>query len=222
MKDLLSEAAEEPDAWYHAPLGAWVEEREQKLLLEVLNLRAGQTVVDINAGTGRLARTLAASTGIHLIAVEPGESMRVLGEARTRGLAVEWRSGGPEHLPVDDAATDVVLLITVLDFVPDRACVLEEARRTLRPGGKLIVGALDVLSPWAALYHHLGQQGIGPWANAQLWTPDGLAQFLGISDSDVRGCVFLAPAAQPPYPEADAAGERAGNRPAFLVATWTK
>jgi len=222
MKDLASEAPGEQDAWYHDPLGAWVEQTEQELLLDVLDLREGQTVVDINAGTGRLARMLAASTSARLIAVEPSGSVRGLGEARTRGLSVEWRSGGPESLPVDDAAADVVLLITVLEFVPDQHRVLQEARRILRPGGELIVGALAVLSPWAALYRHLGQQGIGPWASAHLWTPDELVHLLGISDADVRGCVFLSPAAQPPYPEADAAGVRAGNRPAFLTASWKK
>ncbi len=222
MKDLATTTPDDQDAWYHDPLGRWVEQTEQALLLDVLALHEGQTVVDINAGTGRLARTLAASTGANLIAVEPCRSVRDIGEARTRGLRVQWLSGGPESLPIDDATADVVLLITVLEFVPDRYRVFEEANRVLRPGGKLIVGALNVLSPWAALYHHLGQQGIGPWASAHLWTPDQLAQLLGISDAEVYGCVYLAPAAQPPFPEADASGMRAGNRPAFLVASCTK
>lgn len=222
MKDLATTAPDDQDAWYHDPLGRWVEQTEQALLLDVLALHEGQTVVDINAGTGRLARTLAASTGANLLAAEPCRSVRDIGEARTRGLPVRWLSGGPESLPVDDATADVVLLITVLEFVPDRYRVFEEARRVLRPGGKLVVGALNVLSPWAALYHHLGQQGIGPWASAHLWTPDQLAQLLGISDAEVRGGVYLSPAAQPPFREADAAGMRAGNRPAFLVASCTK
>lgn len=221
MKDLASERPEDQDAWYHDPLGAYVEQTEQAVLLDALAPRPGEAVVDVNAGTGRLARRFALA-GAHVIAVEPSESLQSLGKRRTDGLAVEWRSGYPEELPVEDAAANAVLLVTVLEFVREPERVLAEVRRVLKPGGRLVAGGLCALSPWAALYRHLGAHDVGPWASARLWGEGEFAGLLDVPDDAVRSCVYLAPNAQPPYPEADAAGRRAGNHAAFLVATWTK
>lgn len=222
MKQVTTHRIEDVDAWYHDPLGAWVEQTEQVLLKQTLGLREGETVVDINAGTGRLAHSLAKHTGATVIAVEPSGSLRALGEKRTAGLTVEWREGIPETLPVEDAQVDALLLVAVLEFVRDPEEVLAEARRVIKPGGRLVVGALSALSPWAALYRHLGEQRVGPWAEARLYTEHELSELLNIADADVQRCVYLAPAAQPPYPEADEAGKRAGNKGAFMVARWDK
>ncbi len=218
MKQIPADRPGDVDAWYRDPLGAWMEQTEQDLLIECLGLRPGEMVVDVNAGTGRLARSVTQRSGGRVLAVEPSGSLRALGEKRTEGLSVEWSEGIPEALPVGDREADAVLLVTVLDFVHDPKRVLGEARRVLRPGGRLVVGSLCALSPWAALYRYLGEQGVGPWVGAHLWTEDELARLLGIPDTEVRQCVYLAPSAQPPYPEADAAGRRAGNKGAFLVA----
>ena len=213
---------EEYDAWYTEPLGAFVEEVERALLLDGLRPRPQETIADVGAGTGRLAAYLAQHQAARVVAVEPSASMRAAGEGRTRGLAVEWRDGVAEELPQGDASVDAVALVTVLEFVPDPARAVAEARRVLRPGGRLVVGGLSPLSGWGALYRHLGDGGAEPWASARFWTPEDLANLLGVPEASVRGALSLAPSAEPPYPEADAAGSRAGNAPAFLVARWER
>lgn len=45
-------------------------------------------------------------------------------------------SGQAEALPFEDRAFDVVLMVTVLGEVPDRAAAVREAARVLRSGGK--------------------------------------------------------------------------------------
>lgn len=45
---------------------------------------------------------------------------------------------------------------------------------------------------------------------------------LGLAEDDERRAFYLAPGAQPPYDEADAAGRRAGNRSAFLLAVGNR
>jgi SAM-dependent methyltransferase len=46
-----------------------------------------------------------------------------------------------DALPVEDAGFDMVLLLQVLEHVPDPAAVLAELHRVLRPGGELVLTA---------------------------------------------------------------------------------
>ncbi|HEX5924238.1 MAG TPA: class I SAM-dependent methyltransferase [Baekduia sp.] len=52
--------------------------------------------------------------------------------------------------PVEDASVDVVLATETLEHVPDPAAFLAEARRVLRPGGRLILTV-----PFAARWHYI-------------------------------------------------------------------
>ncbi len=222
MSSTSTEAIGKFEAQEQNSLSEWFDEAKRKLVLDELQPRPDETVVDIGAGTGKLARHLAESAGIRVVAIETSRSLRALGKMKTHGEDVEWVEGSPEHMPLPDASVDAAILLNLLEFVADPRMAIEEAQRVLRPGGRLVAGVLCVLSSWAALYRYLGAQGVEPWAGAHLWTQDEFARMLGVRDADVRSAVYLAPAAQPPFPEADAAGQRAGNRAAFLLARWVR
>lgn len=53
----------------------------------------------------------------------------------------------PDDLSVLDGACDIVLLISVIQYLPreELPALLAQLRRTLKPGGKLVIG--DILSP---------------------------------------------------------------------------
>jgi SAM-dependent methyltransferase len=95
-----------------------------------LDLRAGRTVVDLAAGTGKFTRLLV-PTGARVIAVEPVAEMRAL----IRG-PVEVLDGTAEAMPLQDSSVDVVTVAQAFHwFDPEPA--LAEIRRVLRPGGTL-------------------------------------------------------------------------------------
>ena len=98
-------------------------------------------VGDLGCGTGQLAEELAPYVD-RVVAVD--ESPDMLEAARRRLEAVdpgdvEVRDGRLEALPVADGELDVALLSLVLHYVPEPARALEEAARTLRPGGRVLV-----------------------------------------------------------------------------------
>jgi SAM-dependent methyltransferase len=99
--------------------------------------QAAGEVLEIGAGTGR--NLLLYRTATRVVALEPGLGMRARAEraARAARVAVEVVDGTAEHLPFPEGAFDTVVASLVLCTVPDPARALAEARRVLRPGGRL-------------------------------------------------------------------------------------
>ena len=98
-----------------------------------LGITAGTTVVDLAAGTGKLARSLV-GTGARMVAVEPSAGMREQLTAAVPG--VEALDGTAENLPLEDGSVDAVVVGQAFHwFDGDRA--LPEIHRVLRPGGGL-------------------------------------------------------------------------------------
>jgi SAM-dependent methyltransferase len=104
----------------------------------------GTTVLDVGAGTGNL--TIAALDrwpDLVVTAIDASEEMlATLGTAvaADRPSAVgrlTTQVADAAALPVPDASLDVVMSSFVLQLVPNRARVLREIRRVLRPGGTL-------------------------------------------------------------------------------------
>jgi SAM-dependent methyltransferase len=98
-----------------------------------MRLGPGRTVVDLAAGTGKLARLLVPS-GAHVVAVEPVEAMRRLLE----GLGVEALAGAAEAIPLPDGCADGVAVAQALHWFRVEEA-LHEVHRILRPAGVLAV-----------------------------------------------------------------------------------
>jgi ubiquinone/menaquinone biosynthesis C-methylase UbiE len=94
----------------------------------------GPRLADIGGGTGDYAAALARE-GWEPVVVD--RSPEMLACAREKGLATV--AGDAQRLALADASFDAAMLVSMLHHVEDRAAALAEARRILRPGGRLAV-----------------------------------------------------------------------------------
>jgi ubiquinone/menaquinone biosynthesis C-methylase UbiE len=103
-------------------------------------LANGGTIVDVGCGTGTLAIALAAG-GAQVIGVDPDAEVLALARAKPGAHAVQWREGSATALPLADASADrVVMSLMLHHLAPEaRRDALAQARRVLRPGGRLHV-----------------------------------------------------------------------------------
>jgi SAM-dependent methyltransferase len=95
-----------------------------------IGVRAGRTVLDLAAGTGKLTRPLAAR-GAAVVAVEPVAEMR-----ERIGAAARVLDGTAEAIPLDGASVDAVTVGQAFHWF-DGPAALAEIHRVLRPGGAL-------------------------------------------------------------------------------------
>ena len=97
-------------------------------------LRRDATIIDIGAGTGRVAVALA-SRGFRVVALDPAVPMLQTTQRKSGEVLAVAAEG--THLPFRRNSADAVVLARILYLVPDWQNLLREARRILRQGGIL-------------------------------------------------------------------------------------
>ena len=104
--------------------------------------RAAGMVLELAVGTG-LNLALYPDQVEHVLGVDLSEGMldhaRARLHARGMGDRIEVRHGDVQHLDLADASVDTVLATYTLCTVPNPRAALIEARRVLRPGGRLLL-----------------------------------------------------------------------------------
>lgn len=120
-----------------------IHRRWKARLIDRLNPRPGQTLLDLAGGTGDIARRFLKRAGSGLaIVCDINESM--VREGRDRAIdsgvldAIAWIVGDAESLPVASASVDACTISFGLRNVTRIACALSEARRVLKPGGRFL------------------------------------------------------------------------------------
>jgi SAM-dependent methyltransferase len=107
-------------------------------LIDRLDVRPAQDVLDVATGTGNMALR-AAVRGARVVGLDLVPEL--LQTARQRagavGVAVDWVEGDAEDLPFDDERFDHVVSVFGVQFAPRHEVAAAELARVCRPGGRI-------------------------------------------------------------------------------------
>jgi SAM-dependent methyltransferase len=126
-------------------------------LREALEGAPGRRLVDVGGGTGNYSRALRDEGWDPLVVDrEPG----MLARAKAKGL--ETVQGDAQKLPLPDGCADAVMLVSMLHHVEDPSRAIAEAKRILRPRGRLVLMVFtreDLEATWMTEY----------WPSTRAW-----------------------------------------------------
>jgi len=139
---------------------AGIDARWRRSTVAALRLQPGQRVLDVAAGTGKLAlaEARAVAPGGNVVGLDASGPMlacarRAQSRSRAVAVRVEWLQADAMALPFDAAAFDAVSIGFGLRNLPDVADGLREMARVLRPGGRLAV--LEIVEPRSGIARFL-------------------------------------------------------------------
>jgi len=122
---------------------SWITADEQDEFLAILNLAAGKTLLDVACGSGGPALRMVEKTGCSLVGVDVHQQAISTANslAKQRDLAQRARfqvADATVALPFPDASFDAITCIDAVNHLPDRARVIGDWARLLKPGGRLL------------------------------------------------------------------------------------
>jgi ubiquinone/menaquinone biosynthesis C-methylase UbiE len=115
------------------------------IAVRTLELRAGETVLDLGCGAGNAFDALRAAVGETGRVVGIDTSPRMLAAARSRVADRGWdnvdvRAVDASRANLEPAGYDAAVAAWSLSTVPDLAAAVDQLHATLRPGGRVFVG----------------------------------------------------------------------------------
>jgi ubiquinone/menaquinone biosynthesis C-methylase UbiE len=162
-----------PEYWQRwredqSPYRRYKSDRDRHLALQLLALQDGARVLEVGCGYGWIAQALVTSARIQWIGIDLSSQMTShCVQTIPKGLATV---ADALSLPFHADAFDTVLCSGVLMHVEDEPTALMEMTRVLRPEGRLVISANNLLSPfaipsvlWNARKRHYKQSFRPPW-----------------------------------------------------------
>jgi demethylmenaquinone methyltransferase / 2-methoxy-6-polyprenyl-1,4-benzoquinol methylase len=143
----------------------------RRALVDAVDPRPGDRVLDVATGTGMVAAALVRRAGCTVVGLDQSQEMldrareRLAGDPALRDRITLVRAAA-ESLPFEDGAFDALTFTYLLRYVDDPGATLRELARVVRPGGRL--GAIEfgvppgrLTRPLWRLYTRVGLPAFG-------------------------------------------------------------
>jgi arsenite methyltransferase len=133
--------------------------QQPERVIQSLEIRPGQTIADLGAGSGYFTFMLAEATGpagkVYAVDVDKDMTDLVARKAKERGARnVEVVLAKPEDSLLPERSIDLVFTSNTYHHIKDRVRYFSALREALRPDGRVAIIDFDRRSWWAGLMKH--------------------------------------------------------------------
>jgi len=125
--------------WYEDPRNGLAADIQNRLMLDLIRPRAGETLIEIGCGTGMSLRPFI-KKGLSVTGLDPSPYMLDIAKENL-GAKADLHRGFAEDLPFDDNSFNHACFMTTLEFVEDPVKAITEAGRIAKD--KLFIGVLN-------------------------------------------------------------------------------
>lgn len=123
-------------------------------VIQVLDVRKGDQIADVGAGSGLFSRPLARKVGkegtVYAIDIDPALLDHIRQRARDEGLPQIKTILAQADDPLIPAKVDLILLVDTLHHIEKRPSYLENLKQYLKPDGRIAL--IDFETDWPS--HH--------------------------------------------------------------------
>ena len=117
-------------------------------MLDALDLKAGDVLVDLACGAGGPGLWAAQQSGASLIGIDPATAGLAAAERRARSTGLDDRArfqhGTFERTGLPDGVADAAMTIEAFQYAPDKRAASTELLRILKPGGRVAIVCFEV------------------------------------------------------------------------------
>ena len=219
---LFDEWPEAYDRWFETPIGALVKKYENELLLDLLQPRPGEMILDVGCGTGVFTLNIL-DCGPRMIGLDISQPMLKKAEQKAKGYPFQCVAGDMQALPFGDGCFDKVVSMTTLEFIAEGIEAVDDLFRVTKKGGVVVVTTLNRLSPWADRRQKAAEKGHSLFEQMIFRSPEDMRALAPIHGTVKTAIHFLKDDDPQSVPEIERDGKQRGlDTGAFVAARWIK
>ena len=219
---LFDEWPEKYDQWFETPIGALVKKYENELLLDLLEPRPQELILDAGCGTGVFTLNIL-GLGTRVIGLDISQPMLVGARQKAEKYSFRGVAGDMGFLPFADECFDKVVSMTALEFIADGQGAVEDLFRVTKKGGVVVVTTLNSLSPWADRRRRAADRGHSLFKQMIFRSPDDMRALAPVDGTVKTAIHFLKDDDPQAAPGIEFDGQKRGlDTGAFVAARWVK
>ncbi|AIF69770.1 ubiquinone biosynthesis protein UbiE [Palaeococcus pacificus DY20341] len=190
MAEYFNKIANRYDSWYLTKTGQYVDRTEKRLIFSMMHTKKGRAL-DLGCGTGNYTLELY-KRGFNVVGTDL--SFEMLKIAKTKLPNVPFIKANAYNLPFKDESFDLVLSVTMFEFLKEPEKAVKEIYRVLKPNGEVVIGTMNGRSSWFFFKRLKSLFVETAYRYARFYTPKELEDILlstGFKEVESRGIIYF-------------------------------